>query len=124
MASRDRESQFPATSIGRTSGSRLQQTSSDSHPLGLHEATTTLTHPKYRPYTPRQRAVAPTVSTTGTLVYPPSPGHHNPVGGSGNDATTKLQLTNAKAVAQNVGLETTAGGWGGAVLDGPSWRRL
>lgn len=123
MATRDRENQFPATSIGRTSGARLQQTVTvqESHPLGAPLPPTSneytsgngsgnFAHAKYRPYTPRHR-VAPTV-TTGTIVHPPSPQHH-PAGGG--NATSKLQLTNAKAVAQNVGLDTGSVGW--AILE-------
>jgi hypothetical protein len=57
--------------------------------------------------------------TPGTLIHPPSPQHHQPAGG--DDATTKLQLTNAKAEAQNVGLDTHTGG-----SEGPSvgWAML
>jgi hypothetical protein len=131
MASRDRERDFPVTSIGRTSGSRFQQSvPQDSHPLGLGPSPSppdasspgTISSgftQKYRPYTPRQRgpptpvpATAPAPSlptvTPGTLIHPPSPQHHQPLGGG--DATTKLQLTNAKAEAQNVGLDTSSEG--------------
>lgn len=117
MASRDREREFPVSSIGRTSGSRLAQ---DSHPLGLPSPTDSQAGggftQKYRPYTPRQRGtptsatapVGPSLPTVtqGTLIHPPSPQHHQPLGGA--DATTKLQLTNAKAEAQNVGLDTSS----------------
>lgn len=146
MASRDREKEFPATSLSRTTGSssinRLQQAAllapeSQSHPLGFpphpaHDAGTQSNHPKYRPYTPRNRAVPTATVTTGTtVVHPPSsPGHQyqyppggggvtgsgggsgtGVVGGGGGDATTKLQLTNAKAGAQGVGLDTASVGW-------------
>ncbi|KAJ3575780.1 hypothetical protein NP233_g865 [Leucocoprinus birnbaumii] len=124
MTSRDRERDFPVTSIGRTSGSRLQQTTvPESHPLGLHPPSLTDSSSanssgftqKYRTYTPRvrgtpspavgssQTTLPPTV-TPGTLIHPPSPQHHQPAGGG--DATSKLQLTNAKAEAQNIGLDT------------------
>jgi len=119
MSGRDKETDFPATSIGRTSGPRLQQILSvqESHPLGLNspflQESNTFTQ-KYRTYTPRTRgapspaasssqtAVPPTI-TPGTLIHPPSPQHHQPASG---DVTTKLRLTNAKAEAQNIGLDT------------------
>ncbi|KAF9440734.1 hypothetical protein P691DRAFT_780012 [Macrolepiota fuliginosa MF-IS2] len=131
MANRERENQFPATSIGRSSGARLQQTATahESHPLGLSPTESSnnstssgsFANTKYRPYTPRHRVGAPTV-TTGTIVHPPSPQHHPT--GPGGDATSKLQLTNAKAVAQNVGLDTGSVGWGileKIVLEGEAW---
>jgi len=119
MSGRDKETDFPATSIGRTSGPRLQQILSvqESHPLGLNspflQESNTFTQ-KYRTYIPRTRgtpspatgssqtAVPPTI-TPGTLIHPPSPQHHQPASG---DVTTKLRLTNAKAEAQNIGLDT------------------
>lgn len=120
MANRDRDTQFPATSIGRTAGARLQHsTVHESHPLGLAIPTNdiptiasnsnTLPTHKYKPYTPRTRVVPAT--TTNTLVHPPSPQH--PVGGG--DATSKLQLTKAKSEAQNAGLDSSSIGWG--ILD-------
>ena len=107
-------SQFPATSIGRTSGARLQQTvSHEAHPLLSSQSSpqgSTAEHgngnggsPRYVPYTPRQRAAL--AATTGTIVHPPSPTHHHGV------ATNKLQLMNLKAAAQNIGLDTSTIGW-------------
>ncbi|KAF5362430.1 hypothetical protein D9756_002756 [Leucocoprinus leucothites] len=128
MANRDRERDFPVTSIGRSSGARLQPTTiveeSLAHPLGLDspplvDSTNSTFTQKYKPYTPRTRgtpspaigssqaAVPPTI-TPGTLIHPPSPQHHQPAGGG--DATSKLKLTNAKAEAQNVGLDTAGEG--------------
>lgn len=108
---------FPATSIGRSQGARLQSTSShEAHPL-LSASPTTPEHgsfttpttvvngnPRYVPYTPRQR-VAPTATTTGTTVHPSSPQGYQ------GDATSKLQLMNMKAAAQSIGLDTGTVGW-------------
>ena len=111
-----REHEFPATSIGRTSGFRLQQTVADplssSRPvspapsdsiLGSGAALNINGNPKYVPYTPRQR-VAPTSATTAT-VHPPLPQQHQ------GDATSKLQLMQLKAAAQNIGLDSGTLGW-------------
>ncbi|RDB15935.1 hypothetical protein Hypma_003597 [Hypsizygus marmoreus] len=110
-----RDHLFPATSIGRTQGGRLQRVPSNesltAHPLlsSNHSSSspttdTTSTSPRYVPYTPRQR-VSPTSATTGTTVHPPSPQHQQ------GDATSKLQLVHLKAAAQNVGLDTGSVGW-------------
>jgi len=113
---------FPATSIGRTGGHRLQTSSSglETHPLLLprpaspapsdHGSITGGTslnnnvHPRYLPYTPRQR-VTPTAATTGTTVHPSSPQHQ------AGDATSKLQLMHLKAAAQMIGLDSGTLGW-------------
>ena len=112
---------FPATSIGRTAGNRLQSPGVETHPLltprpaspahsdhgsitggaSLNNVHTT----RYVPYTPRQR-VTPTAATTGTTVHPSSPQHH-----SGLDATSKLQLMHLKAAAQTMGLDSGTLGW-------------
>ncbi|KAF8159896.1 hypothetical protein B0H34DRAFT_705261 [Crassisporium funariophilum] len=134
MTSR-RENEFPATSIGRSSGARLQQAAaaheahpllspgvipstpdtSPSGPLSGNGATLSVNGtPKYVPYTPRQR-VTPTSATTGTTVHPPSPQQHQ------GDATSKLQLMHLKAAAQNIGLDSGTLGWSileKLVLDG------
>ena len=110
-----RDRSFPATSIGRSSGARVQQASvHDAHPLLSPGPTSTTSPPssdsangapKYLPYTPRQR-VAAAATTTGTIVHPP-PSPLNP-----GNATTKLQLMHLKAAAQNLGLDTSTIGWG------------
>ncbi|KDR67748.1 hypothetical protein GALMADRAFT_258040 [Galerina marginata CBS 339.88] len=121
-----RETDFPATSIGRSSGARLQQASAahEAHPLlspgpssptpseqtaagTISGAGATLIvngGPKYVPYTPRQR-VTPTAATTGTTVHPSSPPQHQ------GDATSKLQLMHLKAAAQAIGLDSGTLGW-------------
>ena len=113
---------FPATSIGRTTGHRLQTASSglETHPLlsprpaspapSDHGSITggaplnNNVHPRYVPYTPRQR-VTPTAATTGTTVHPSSPQHQS------GDATSKLQLMHLKAAAQMIGLDSGTLGW-------------
>ncbi|KAJ3503372.1 hypothetical protein NLJ89_g8464 [Agrocybe chaxingu] len=109
-----RENDFPATSIGRSSGARLQQAAAahEAHPLlsptpseqNLASGTTANGAPRYVPYTPRQR-VTPTAATTGTTVHPPSPQQHQ------GDATSKLQLMHLKAAAQAIGLDSGTLGW-------------
>jgi hypothetical protein len=103
---------FPAASLSRTAGARLQASSTpESHPLGSSPpppSDVAVHAQKYKPYTPRTRVVPAT--TTTTLVHPPSP---TPV--AGEDATSKLQLTKARSEAQNLGLETSSIGW--AILD-------
>jgi len=125
MSSR-RDSDFPATSIGRSSGARLQQPSAahEAHPLlspgpasptpselghsgpgsGAGATLSVNNGPKYVPYTPRQR-VTPTAATTGTTVHPSSPQHQQ------GDATSKLQLMHLKAAAQGIGLDSGTLGW-------------
>lgn len=126
MASQ-RDLLFPSTSIGRTQGTRLVRTPSHesltAHPLlspsnsgpASPESSvsgTTNGAPRYVPYTPRQRA-PPTAATTGTTLTLPS------VAASSQqhqgDATSKLQLMNLKAAAQNGGLDTGSMGW--AILE-------
>jgi len=121
-----RDHLFPSASIGRVQGTRLQRTSSHetlaAHPLltpnnttlpsaeqarsGVNTSNTNET-PRYVPYTPRQR-VAPTSATTGTTVIPSVAAPPQQYQG---DATSKLQLMNLKAAAQNVGLDTGTVGW-------------
>ncbi|KAF5316222.1 hypothetical protein D9619_006641 [Psilocybe cf. subviscida] len=129
----NRESGFPSTSIGRSSGSRItQQTSTahDTHPLlapgpaspasEASGSTSPNTGPKYVPYTPRQR-VTPTAATTGTTVHPASPQQQG-------DATSKLQLMHLKAAAQGIGLDSGTLGW--SILeklvndDGEEWQEV
>ena len=114
-----RENEFPATSIGRSSGTRLQAAVHEAHPLSLPRPASPVPsesgplsgvgatlgvngNPKYVPYTPRQR-VAPTSATTATA-HPPSPQQQG-------DATSKLQLMHLKAAAQNIGLDSGTLGW-------------
>lgn len=82
--------------------------------------------PKYLPYTPRQRVPIGS-ATTGTTVHPSvsvSPQQHQ--GG----ATSKLQLQNLKAAAQNVGLDAGSLGWAmlealvGGHEHGPAWNEI
>ena len=113
-----RENDFPATSIGRSSGIRLQPAVHETHPLSQPRSASPAPsesgpisggavlsingNPKYVPYTPRQR-VAPTSATTATA-HPPSPQQQG-------DATSKLQLMHLKAAAQNIGLDSGTLGW-------------
>jgi hypothetical protein len=126
-----RDTLFPATSIGRSQGARLTRTPSHesltAHPLlspltsepnasGNSQGSTTPASvhppgPKYVPYTPRQRpaTVAATVtmsssSPTATAAAPPSSTPQP-------DATSKLQAMNMKAEAQTIGLDTGSIGW-------------
>lgn len=125
MTSR-RGNDFPVTSIGRSSGARIQLASAahEAHPLlspgpsptpaseqaagGAGATLSTNGGPRYVPYTPRQR-VTPTSATTGTTVHPPSPQQHQ------GDATSKLQIMHLKAAAQSIGLDSGTLGW--AILE-------
>ncbi|KAJ8516880.1 hypothetical protein ONZ45_g5866 [Pleurotus djamor] len=129
----NRDALFPATSIGRVPRTPSHE-SLTTHPLlapssPQHDpnSTPTISSP-YVPYTPRQR-VSPSSTTTGTTVQSPvvtaSPPHQHQ-----GDATSKLQLMNLKAAAQNMGLDTTSVGW--LILDtlvgeadnGPEWNEV
>ena len=123
-----RDNDFPAVSIGRTSGARLQQQASaahEAHPLlspgrnsptpseqssigatGSGSGATLIVNggPKYVPYTPRQRVTA-TAATTGMTVHPPSPQQYQ------GDATSKLQLMHLKAAVQGLGVDSGTLGW-------------
>ncbi|KAF5332134.1 hypothetical protein D9611_008124 [Ephemerocybe angulata] len=129
--STQRDRQFPATSIGRSAGTRVVQQPAipdNTHPLlspgagGALSPDSANGAPKYLPYTPRQRVVA-AATTTGTIVHPPpSPQHQG-------NATTKLQLMHLKAAAQNLGLDTSTIGW--AILEklvafneGEEWQEI
>lgn len=115
---------FPATSIGRSQGQASELLTA--HPLLSPSPTTPnapetgqRSHspngnaPRYVPYTPRQRG-APTAATTTGMTTNPSvvaAASHQQQGG----ATSKLQLMNLKAAAQNVGLDTGSVAW--AILE-------
>ncbi|KAG1806017.1 hypothetical protein EV424DRAFT_1428717 [Suillus variegatus] len=113
-----REAHFHAVSIGRVQGASIARISSRdnlaTHPL-LSSSPSTLSPsptpeaqsssiPKYVPYTPRQRL--PTTSTTAQPPVSVSP-QHQLTGG----ATSKLQLMNLKAAAQDIGLDAACLGW-------------
>ncbi|KAH9479835.1 Vacuolar protein sorting-associated protein 9A [Psilocybe cubensis] len=122
-----RENEFPATSISRSTGARLQaqppaSPAHEAHPLlspgpssptpseqghAVSGSGATLSvngGPRYVPYTPRQRVTA-TSATTGMTVHPHSPQQHQ------GDATSKLQLMHLKAAAQAIGLDSGTLGW-------------
>lgn len=68
--------------------------------------------PKYLPYTPRHPRVPAGAATTGMTASSPvsvSPQHHQQGGAA--SATSKLQLQNLKAVAQEHGLDVNSLGW-------------
>ncbi|KAG1865739.1 hypothetical protein C8R48DRAFT_184013 [Suillus tomentosus] len=113
-----REAHFHAVSIGRVQGASIARISSRdnlaTHPL-LSSSPSTLSPsptpeaqsssiPKYVPYTPRQRL--PTTSTTAQPPVSVSP-QHQLTGG----ATSKLQLMNLKAAAQDIGIDAACLGW-------------
>ena len=96
------------------------------------------TAPKYLPYTPRHRVPTGTVST-GTAVSSPVSAvpvtplqqHGTYPGATNVSATSKLQLQNLKAIAQNHGLDASCLGW--AILEeivlgsdhgGPAWNDI
>ncbi|CAK5273819.1 unnamed protein product [Mycena citricolor] len=128
-ANRDRERLFPAVSIGRNSGLATSDLLT-AHPLLSPSSPNTPDPtqripspvPRYVPYTPRQRS-APTAATTiGTTTHSSAVASAPQQQGG---ATSKLQLMNLKAEAQNIGLDTSSVGW--AILeklvgsDGGEW---
>lgn len=141
-------SQFPVTSLLSDNHAKIHRSPSHetlaAHPLlspgptsGSVSSTNSspeanrIAAPKYLPYTPRHRPPTGTVTigTTGTTVSSPvsvSPQQHQ-----GNaSATSKLQLQNLKAAAQNFGLDAGSLGW--AMLEvlvcgsdhGPDWNEI
>ena len=146
-----RDSLFPATSIGRSHGQHVQRPVSPSpslreplstHPLlspspssNLSPTTTSPLDPthnqyptttRYVPYIPRHRVSGN--ATTGTTNHSPlfistQQPHHG-------DATSKLQIMNLKAAAQNIGLDAASVGW--AILEklvhendhNPDWNEI
>ncbi len=107
-----RDHLFPATSIGRTQGHLLSRTPSNesltAHPL---LSPTGDSPQRYVPYTPRQRLPTTTATTTTNVLPSASTSNTQHQG----DATSKLQLMNLKAAAQNIGLDTGTVGW--AILE-------
>ncbi|KAK0205608.1 hypothetical protein DFS33DRAFT_1502657 [Desarmillaria ectypa] len=107
-----RDHLFPATSIGRTQGRLLSRTPSNesltAHPLLSPAADSPQ---RYVPYTPRQRLPTTTATTTANVLPSASSSSTQHQG----DATSKLQLMNLKAAAQNIGLDTGTVGW--AILE-------
>jgi hypothetical protein len=134
MSGSTRDALFPATSIGRSQGQHIQRSASPSpslrEPLTTHpllspspssnlSPTSTSTSPlestnsqyptttRYVPYIPKQRVSS--VATTGTTNHSPlSVSTQQPHRG---DATSKLQLMNLKAAAQNIELDASSVGW-------------
>ena len=130
MSGSGRDSLFPATSIGRSHGQRVQRSASPSpslrEPLATHPllspsppsnppATTSPestpsqypTPTRYVPYIPKHRVSS--IATTGTTNHSPlSVSTQQPCQG---DATSKLQVVNLKSAAQNIGLDSSSVGW-------------
>ncbi|KAF7366362.1 VPS9 domain-containing protein [Mycena sanguinolenta] len=121
----NRDNLFPAVSIGRRQGHNTSAELLTAHPLLSPTPSTPnspdhtqRSHspsgngPRYVPYTPRQRSAPSAATTTGMTTHPSvaTPLHQGQGG-----ATSKLQLMNLKAAAQNVGLDTGSVGW--AILE-------
>ena len=132
MSGSGRDSLFPATSIGRSHGQRIQRSVSPSpslrEPLTTHpllspspssNVSPTTTSPlesansqyptatRYVPYIPKHRVSS--IATTGTTNHSPlSVSTQQPHHG---DATSKLQVMNLKAAAQHIGLDSSSVGW-------------
>ncbi|KAJ7768683.1 hypothetical protein DFH07DRAFT_902521 [Mycena maculata] len=122
----NRDHLFPAVSIGRSQGQTTSSESLTAHPLlspspttpnppehGGQRSHSPSNAPRYVPYTPRQRGTPTAATTTGMTTHPSvvASASHQHQGG----ATSKLQLMNLKAAAQNVGLDTGSVGW--AILE-------
>ncbi|KAJ7248176.1 hypothetical protein B0H12DRAFT_1124170 [Mycena haematopus] len=119
----NRDNLFPAVSIGRSQGHNTSSELLTAHPLLSpipsspnspdHTQRSHSPGPRYVPYTPRQRSAPSAATTTGMTTHPSvvAAALHPQQGG----ATSKLQLMNLKAAAQNVGLDTGSVGW--AILE-------
>ncbi|KAJ7701926.1 hypothetical protein B0H17DRAFT_168152 [Mycena rosella] len=123
--SSNRDPLFPAVSIGRSQGHTTSSELLTAHPLlspsptapnspdpGRRSPSPSGNGPRYVPYTPRQRGTPTAATTTGMTTHPSvvaAASHHQ--GG----ATSKLQLMNLKAAAQNIGLDHGSVGW--AILE-------
>ncbi|KAJ7846036.1 hypothetical protein B0H14DRAFT_3138909 [Mycena olivaceomarginata] len=122
----NRDHLFPAVSIGRSQGHNTSSELLTAHPLlsPIPSTPNSPDHtqrshspsgngPRYVPYTPRQRSAPSAATTTGMTTHPSvvAAASHQQQGG----ATSKLQLMNLKAAAQNVGLDTGSVGW--AILE-------
>jgi hypothetical protein len=115
-----RDSAYAAGSIGRVQGAQVPRTASfetlTAHPLlstsGSPPPSAVVQDasypPKYVPYTPKHRVQSAATTITGTTTVDSAP--TSPLQQHGA-ATFKLQFMNLKAVAQNVGLDTTSVGW-------------
>ncbi|KAF9645660.1 hypothetical protein BDM02DRAFT_3119935 [Thelephora ganbajun] len=150
MSGSSRDPLFPVTSIGRSHGQPIQRSASPSpslrEPLATHpllspspsNPSPTTTSPleptnsqyptttRYVPYISKHRVSG--VATTGTTNHSPlSVSTQQPHHG---DATSKLQVMNLKAAAQNTGLDTSSVGW--AILEklihendhSPEWNEI
>ncbi|KAJ6614678.1 hypothetical protein B0H10DRAFT_2044325 [Mycena sp. CBHHK59/15] len=121
-----RDHLFPALSISRSQGHTTSSELLTAHPLlspipatpnspdhSQRSHSPSGNGPRYVPYTPRQRGAPTAATTTGTTTHPSvvAAASHQHQGG----ATSKLQLMNLKAAAQNVGLDTGSVGW--AILE-------
>ncbi len=106
----------PRSSIDRAHGNQFSPDPLGAHPLASSlpsDASTVsqsiLTPPRYVPYTPRQRPVATTASTT------PNSSNAITSSPSNGEATSKLQLQRLKAAVQTFGVESDSIGW--AILE-------
>ncbi|KAJ7057111.1 hypothetical protein C8F01DRAFT_1061395 [Mycena amicta] len=119
----NREHLFPAVSIGKSTGHTaseiltahpLLSPSSPNHSSDAKQRSPSPSRngPHYVPYTPRQRAPPTGLTTTGMTAHSSvaAPAPHQQGG-----ATSKLQMVNLKAAAQNVGLDAGSVGW--AILE-------
>lgn len=122
MSSNKRDHLFPAVSIGRSASAEILTAhpllsptpSSPNSPDPIQRSHSPNGNvPRYVPYTPRQRGAPTAATTTGMTTHPSvvAAASQQHQGG----ATSKLQLMNLKAAAQNVGLDTGSVGW--AILE-------
>ncbi|KAF7319401.1 VPS9 domain-containing protein [Mycena chlorophos] len=116
---------FPAVSIGRSQGHATSELLTHTHPLlspsspnhsfdaKQRSPSPSRNGPHYVPYTPRQRGPPTGLSTTGMTTVAAPPQQQQQAGAA--SATSKLQMVNLKAAAQNVGLDGSSVGW--AILE-------
>ncbi|KAH8116246.1 hypothetical protein DFH11DRAFT_1506064 [Phellopilus nigrolimitatus] len=118
-----------ATSVGGAS-SNSNHSSPESPRIASGAVLTSA--PKYLPYTPRQARVPTSSATTGTASSPVSVSvspQQQPASGVAS-ATSRLQLQNLKAVAQDHGLDVGSLGWAmleelvGGSDQSPAWAEI
>ncbi|KAI5124222.1 hypothetical protein M0805_005072 [Coniferiporia weirii] len=99
------------TSAGSVSGHGNDNNSSSPESTRVAPSAGQTAAPKYIPYTPRQARVVTGPATTGTANSPVSISPQQQHTGGVVSATSRLQLQNLKAVAQDHGLDVGCLGW-------------
>ncbi|THH10746.1 hypothetical protein EW145_g1107 [Phellinidium pouzarii] len=100
-----------STSVGGAPANSNSTLHSSPESTRIASGSTQVSAPKYLPYTPRQARAVTGSATTGTASSPVSVSPQQQHVGGSPSATSRLQLQNLKAVAQNHGLDVGCLGW-------------